>query len=230
MSKQRRTKKLPRNKDGGKRFENPLILSMRVPLANFRTVLFPSNMFYTTTYPQIKLLSGAASAFAFRLQTNSAYDVDPVVGSTNSIGFSEIMAYYKRYRVHAYTYVIEVANQEAFAVICYIANSNFDPTTTATNYYNYSRNPYGQYKTIAGANGGPALHTFRQTLYIASVYGEPIQMSDQFYGTDSASPTNLTWLGMGCQSTTGANLTLGVTFNVTLEQHTEFYERKVLII
>jgi len=177
------------------------------------------------TYAQIVQLNAVTPCV--RYKANSAYDVNPALGSTNMIGFLEHMALYKRYRVIDYTYNITVVNADPVPVVVYICNLNFDPTTSVTNYYNYARNPYGQYTTLGV--GGNTKHVFARTMKVTKIYGSDIESSDQFYGTDASDPGNLVWLGIGSQSGIATGVTTGISVNVTITMRCRLFERKVLI-
>jgi len=169
-----------------------------------------------------------ATTSAVRLHTNDCFDVDPLVPSTNSVGFSEIIAFYKSFRVLSYKYTIDVANLDVNPVIVYILNLNFDPTTTITNHYAYARNPNCYTFMIPGV-GGTSTKRTTKSYSVQRVYGKPVTDEFQFLGTDSSSPANLTWLSISVQSTNGAAIVNGVSINLTLTQQTLFFERKVLI-
>jgi len=192
-----------------------------------QTVGLPNEMIYRTSYATIRLLT-SATVQAFRLHTNDCYDVDPAVASTNSVGFSEIIAFYKSFRVLSYKYTIDIANLDINPVIVYILNLNFDPTTSITNHYAYARNP-NCYTFMVPGVGGNATKRTSKAYTVERVYGKPITDEFQFLGTDSTSPSNLTWLAMSVQSANGAPIVNGVSANITLTQQTLFFERKVLI-
>lgn len=165
-------------------------------------------------------------ASAARFSANGLYDVDPIVGSTTAIGFGELTALYKRFRVLSYHYELSLVNIDTVPLYVYITNTNFDLGTTLGQYYDYARNAFGKVRVLAVT--GKNTMMIRGSLSVRQIFGGNVTGSDQFYGTDSANPTNLVFLGIAAQSATATPISTGVSVQLTLTCFAQFFERKAL--
>lgn len=171
-----------------------------------------------------KFLGTLATSQAMeRFNPNSAYQPQ-VGGATATVpGFSEWAQFYGFYRVYSYSYRIQMSNMEAFPVSVFILNSNNDPgTSTSTT---KSVNPLSQEKMLSAKGGSKELTLFTGRHTVASVLGaQAVQQADSYRALISASPSDITWLGIGSQSATGTAYTTGVVWNLTLTMDVEFYD------
>ncbi len=168
--------------------------------------------------------SGAGTTSVSRFNPNSAYQPIPGGATASVPGFSEMATFYGFYRVIAYEYKATFANLESFPVSVYCINSNNDPSTTGS--VTLSANALSQNFLLAPKGGGKDTHTFTKFVRIADLLGsDAIESADSYRALINAAPADITWLGLGSQSGTGANITLGTTVMVTLTMYVRFYDR-----
>jgi hypothetical protein len=180
-------------------------------------------------YPVYKVVNSLASpSVAVRWYTDGLYDVDPTLGSTNIPGFAEWSAMYSYNRVRGYRVHFMVANLEAFPLSIYLTHTNTDPGTTGLNSAAQAQNRYGQTYLMASSNAQPA-KKLAKTLSISQVLGDRLARTDQnFVGTATANPVDLTYVGVGASSPTAANLTNGFVIDGYIEFLAEFFDAKIL--
>jgi len=179
-------------------------------------------------YPtQARLYAGASSTVAVRYCPNNAYDVDPNVGSTSTVGFAEFSTLYGYYRVVSFKYVFELANQDTIPINCYVSVTNTDPGTTGASNVYYASNPLGK-QVLLAAKGGQDRARLAGSLSVARVAGAPIESDDDWGALVTSSPANIIFLGLGLRAIDGSNLTSGVSFSLKLEIIIRFYEPKKL--
>jgi len=121
-------------------------------------------------------------------------------------------------------------NNEAFPVSVYITNTNADPSVSQA--LSEAGNDLSQ-RRVLSAKGGLDKVTIMKGYNVATVVGSnDIEYDDDYRATMSsgseASPADLIWLGVGCESLSGANITNGVSFILTLKQTTRLYDRQIL--
>jgi len=168
-------------------------------------------------------ISAASPQVIKRWNPNSAYTPETGGGSGATPGFADWALLYGYYRVVGYSYQFTASNNEAFPVIVYTTNSNNDPTTSNNSTIATNRNSF--IKQVA-AKGGMDTFTFRSPYYtITHIVGSPAPKFDDLYSAlINASPSDLTWMGIGVQSVGGANVTNGISVSVQLNQFVTFYD------
>jgi hypothetical protein len=163
----------------------------------------------------IGTLSGAFSVRTARYNPNALTNTVP--------GFSEWGSFYGFYRVIAYDYEVTVTNNEAFPIVAYILNTNNDPGLSATAFT--SCNSLSDTYTIA-AKGGMDRHVFTGRKMISDVVGtDAVEYADSYRALISGAPADITWLAVGAQSGSGANITLGLNYTTKLTYYVRFYDR-----
>jgi len=173
---------------------------------------------------------GLATATAFtaiRFNPNAAYDVNPTLGSTATVGFSEWAAFYNYYRVLAFDYTVDFINNDStMGATVYALPTNTDPGTTGV--VTYLENPLAKYKTIS-AKGGLDKTSIRGSHTVAQIVGSNApNFEDNYRSLVTTVPTDLIWLEIGAQSATGAQFASSVYFVITIDMYTDFYDRKIL--
>jgi len=188
----------------------------------------PDNHFQKLRFPILKLINSVASGTSsVRFVTNGVWDVDPVLGSTNTPFFSEWTAMYSYYRVVSFTIEIHLTNNEAVPVEFELVHSNTDPGTTGLNFLSYSNNSYNKITSLAASTAQPS-KTMRSTLSPRRLVGDRAVFTEQnFWGSSSSNPVDQTYVGLAAQINSG-NLTNGVYVTGYLEFHVEFFDRKNL--
>jgi len=174
--------------------------------------------------------AGAASAVTKRFTVNSAWRPDPVSFAFPSTGFTEWQALYSLYRVIIYSYEVAIVNNEAFPVVVYVTNTNADPSTSQA--FSEAGNDLSKRRVLA-AKGGQDRCFIHGRYNVATVVGsDDVETDDDYRGLMSAggetSPPDLVWLGVGAQSLSGANITLGVSAEILIRQVTRVYDRQIL--
>jgi hypothetical protein len=172
-------------------------------------------------------ISAASPQVTKRWNPNSAYTPETGGGSGSTPGYADWAQLYGYYRVVAYDYKITIMNNEAFPVIVFVVNSNNDPTTT--NNSTLASNALSQTYALS-AKGGQDRCEFTKHLRVAEVVGsDAVEFDDIYSSLINASPSDITWIGVGVQSIGGANVTNGVSMRVELNQYTRFYDRLLQI-
>jgi hypothetical protein len=188
---------------------------------------------YTATYN----FTNSAALYANRpIYSNSAYDVDPALGSTSTQGFAEWAAFYFYYRVIGYRYEIEVNNGNNIPMIFTILNSNTlnglsSGYTYTTDLSAFSNNPHAQSKLMGHAYNTSATHIFRKQILLSDVVGSLApETEDNYRALTAASPSDLTYILMGVTSSEGGTNYLANTVSVVvrLNMDVRFYNRKQL--
>jgi hypothetical protein len=174
--------------------------------------------------------SGAGPAITKRFTPNSLYRPDPASFAFPAIGFGEWQELYSLYRVIAYHYEIVAVNNEAFPVAVYVTNTNQDPSVSQS--LSEAVNDLSQ-RRLLSAKGGQDRTRICKGYKVATVVGSnDVEMDDDYRGLMTAgsetSPPDLVWLGVGAESLTGANITLGVSFILTLKMTARLYDRQIL--
>lgn len=181
-------------------------------------------------YPILgQLNAGAAIYAAKRFTPNSAYDVDPTVGSTSTPGFAEYAALYTYYRVTHYTVNVAFSNLDTTSTGLYICNTNTDPGTGGANYYDYAQNALGTTATLGSVNGGNNTFRYRRRIDVARILGMTPAQADSFRATTTSSPSDLVYWGFGLRSNTATVLTHGAAYNGYIEVSVRFYARQELL-
>jgi len=169
------------------------------------------------------LLTGAGPTAA-RFTVNAAYDVDPILGSTNTTYFAELAALYNRCLVIAYEYHLIVTTADTAPITLYVINTNLDPGAVSTNYHQYAMNPNS---TVRGIQPGCPPVVIRGRHTVASIVGRQIEQDTSFQSLTNTTPANVIFLGMGALGAIAAMTTgIGIELRVTLQ--VRFFERKLI--
>lgn len=221
-----------RQKQRSKRVKRSKQMTKRAPqhVVRIKPIMSADKLIVRLRYPFRKLLYSLASqTTSFRFVSNGPYDVDPALGSTPIPGFQEYSALYSYNRVvHSHFHVI-LANIESFPVNVYLIHSNTDPGTTGIDWFEYANNAYGQIHCISSMQAQPA-KTINSRIRPQTLVGDRTTNTDQnFVGTATSNPTDLTYVGIGVESAGGTNLLNGVWVTGWLEMTVEFFDRKTLL-
>lgn len=176
-------------------------------------------------------LYGFGSIFSRRFTPNAAYDVDPVLGSTETYGFDEYAALYSYYRVVSYKYRIQVSNlNNTQPCYFYVLNTNTDPTLVGSRFDLYSTNPYC-FTRLLGPNPAPhATTTVSKGISCSQLLGAPvIETEDNFRAATNGVPADLLWLTVAGEAptVTGGDGVVNLLIQVDITMNTRFYSRKV---
>jgi len=223
MPQRKQNKKTKNNKGRGGRTTMPLTRNPRNIRSWQETIVGPEeDKKFAMTF--LFTLNGATTTIVRRYNPNVPYQPE-VSGATNTVpGYSEYAALFGFYRVIKYRYKATMSNLEAFPVAVYALNSNNDPTTTAA--LVVSNNALCQNGFLAAKGGGKDTLIFTKEVEVAHLLGSgAVEDADSYRSLINAAPADITWLGFGAQSGTGANITLGVVVMLELTMYVRLYDR-----
>jgi hypothetical protein len=180
---------------------------------------------------QLKYRYQATNAFASgplvykTFSPNGAYDVDPAVGSTETLGFDEYAAFYSYYRVVSYSYKLQVAANSgtADAITVYALNTNTQ-ITGSPNLSLFATTAYCQTKMM-GPYGNHAVIVLTGRHQVAQILGSKVpETEDNYRALTTANPADLVWLTIGFESPTATNCACSWILDITMT--TRFYGRE----
>jgi len=177
-------------------------------------------------YVESARLYNAAGGGASREWTpNAAYDVDLLVGSTETAGFDEYAMLYSYYRVTGYRYKVEIVSRETDALAVYLFNTNKSITGSA--YDVLSGNPYSHIGQIGQYTGGGARKVFSGYVSCSKLLGSiAAETDDSMRALTTGVPTDLLLLTLAVQSDSGLGiLAAGISFVLTIDMDIRFYGR-----
>jgi hypothetical protein len=173
----------------------------------------------------------SSSLGVVELKPNDAYDVDPLVGSTETIGFDEYAAIYSYYRVIGYSYEITVVNNTGTGtdspIMMYVTNTNTRVSTSGSRWDLYTTNPYCQSKLLALPYASGSKHTMRGRHTVAQILGSGVVETDDSYrALTTSSPTDLIWLGLAVENPT-SSVGINIVYDMKVIMSVRFYGREV---
>lgn len=172
-----------------------------------------------------RISNGLGGVLAKSFHTNSAYDVDPSVGSTETLGFDEYSQLYSYYRVIGYSYECTVHNPTDYSILFSALNTNLDATVAGSNFSLYSTNPHCKSKLVSTI-GSVNQFTFRGRHKLSQIVGSRApETSDSFRSLVSGNPSDLTWFTIAGESIGGSDITFVYDFRIIMD--VRFYGREV---
>lgn len=176
----------------------------------------------------IPLLSTATGA---RYRPTSAFDVDPLLGSTATPGFSEWAAFYSNYRVTSSRAQFRFNNTSTVqGAMCVLVPLNVDPGASpgVATINTYIENPYCKVKTM-GLSGSPSV-TLTSSMSTEKIFGSKmVYFDDNFQSLVTTNPTNNWYWAVGVLSPlapVGSPQLINVYIDI--EMGIEFFSRKIL--
>jgi len=175
------------------------------------------------TYNVVKEIGTGSGVAAWRLSPNNLYDVDPLFGSTNAIGFVEYIAFFTFYQVKSYEVEVICANNDVNNATLFFVHSNSDPGTTFNTIYSSAIYQNYGYTRDLGVYGQTTF-IYRKKVNIGKLVGIPTNQRDSFSATTSSPPANIVFFGM---TATAANpslsLTSGISCKIAVKIHIHFW-------
>lgn len=162
-----------------------------------------------------------------RYRINSAYDIDPQLGSTSMTGFAEMTYLYTVYRVLGASYNVRFFNENSHAMdvyLCPLAAQN-DPGANNTAGFDYQMAPYARWSGIS-AKGGLDAKTLKGSIEFAKLVSGEVVTDDAYAAPVSGNPTNQIWLIIGGQILTGDAMSDKVACDVHITLDVVFYKRR----
>lgn len=194
-----------------------------------RPVEQPDSMRVKLRFPIQNTLTVAGTVVAKRWTPNAAYDVDPVLGSTSTPGFSEWSGLYTYYRVVKYKVHMNFVNLDNLGVALFTYNTNVDPGTAGSSGAQYAQSSFGRTYDLAPFYSGGGKVVMNQTISVARVLGMPIMQADSFRSLTTSTPSDLVYFGFTILSSSGVNFTNGIQYSGYIEMDTIFFARKELL-
>jgi hypothetical protein len=194
-------------------------------------IVFPSEMRVRLPYTANGIITNAgATNIGQRWHTNAVYDVDPIFGSTATVGFYEISQLYHFYRCMGVKVWVELVNNESFPVIVYTIHSNNDLGTTGALAAAQSGNPMCQTTMLAPNGYGGATRVISSHTISAVVGSTAPLYEDNYRALINGIPADLTWFGI--YATAGPvnvfTVNKGISYAIRVSMDTKFYGRTVL--
>lgn len=175
-------------------------------------------------------LSGPAPQVSTYFHTNDVYDVDPAIGGTSAVGFNEWSSFYSNFRVTGYIINLEITNLQDFPVSLFLIDSTIaNPSPGLAQ--SLSGGPNGRSYILGPKGSTQATRRVRYSKRIADVVGSKAPLTaDNFMGTTDGTlrVVDHTYINLGINSMTGANLSLGVAYLWRISHFTKFYGRKLV--
>jgi hypothetical protein len=186
------------------------------------------DLHYYTTYNITNVGVGYAS---IRFRPNNVFDVDPVLGSTATPGFSEMAALYTTYRVIGYQATVDFCNAEAFAVHAFcIPWSNLQTAPAANDATTPSliMNQLQRSRVIS-AKGGQDRTVLKQNVNFSKLYSKQVLTDDQYAAKVTTGPGFVLYHVVGALSSGSSVFTVaGVSTFIHYKIRVMFYGRQVL--
>jgi hypothetical protein len=219
-----------------KRARNGIVMNVRKPPRGpFKTRELsnkPGIGNYTNvvaTYNVVKEIGTGSGVAAWRLAPNNLYDVDPVFGTTNAIGFVEYIAFFTFYQVKSYEVEVICANNDVNNATLFFVHSNSDPGTTFNTLYQSAIYQNYGYTRDLGVYGQTTF-IYRKKVNVGKLVGIPTNQRDSFSATTSSAPANIVFFGMSAiAANPSLSLTTGVSCKVSVKMHVHFWERRILV-
>lgn len=135
-------------------------------------------------YDIVTNVGGAQASVRFR---SEAYDVDPALASTAMPGFTEMAAFYQRFRTLRLGYKFSAGNAEAFNIVVL---HGFTKTSIVSGSLNlqYAGNPNFQ-TAILGPSSGQNRGIYRQEKSVVEIAGTEQPLFDDLYTGSTTSAT-----------------------------------------
>jgi len=132
---------------------------------------------------------------------------------------------YSYYRVYAYSYKVEVVNNESKPVIAYLYNTNTGVSGSSLDLF--AGTPYASTAVLGPATSGSSKHVFKGRVDCSKLLGSVEAETDATTrATVTGVPTDLLWLSLFAQTTSGlGTFANGVAYQISITMHTRFYGR-----
>jgi hypothetical protein len=175
-------------------------------------------------------ITAAAVSIAYRWQPSAAYDIDPLVGSTTVVGFTELTAFYNYYRVLRSRNVVRVANASSVPATVVMLPLNSDPgaSPSIATQQSWLNNPYSKIKVVPAA-GGPVV-SVSGSMSTEKIFGSKmVYFDDNFASLVNTIPTNNWYWAASVQVATAPGSTINFYVENDIYIDVEFYSRKALL-
>lgn len=222
-------KKPPRKRAGRRRFHKRHPKMDRIQSLTVRApgVVCPDRTFVKLKYLDVtnQVVGTAGNNYgAIQYTANDAHLAAP-------IGFSEMSALYRYYRVHACSIKIQGSNMESFPVLSFIVPQNTSYAVSLLHGQQSFQNAFVRSRTLA-PKGGQDRFMLKSFISTRKLVGSnAIRFDDSYAALTSASPGNVWyWYFYVLPNDSLDTFTLnnGVRFTTQMTMYVEFYERNIL--
>lgn len=229
----KRTKKAKKKKNQNSQDGWQVQQNSRLMLPRTVTNIMPDRMMTRLTYKgmQTFTISAGTAGVAARWRPSSAFDIDPLLGSTSTVGFAEMSAFYNNYRVVKSMLSVKAAALSTAAISQIVALPlNADPTgaPTLAVMESWLNNPYSKIRLVP-SQGGPVV-SMRLAMTTEKIYGSKmVYFDDNFAALVNTSPVN-NWywaVAVVLSANAGGNFPVQVEIDISID--CEFYSRKALL-
>jgi hypothetical protein len=201
---------------------NDIVSVQRIGLAT----IMPDRLRTSLRYWKLVTFNLAVTSYgSVRFSPSNAFDIDPLIGGTAMSGFTEVAAFYNRYRVLSSTIVVMLNDQSAtIPLTSFLAPVNVDPGATPAAGYNLAirEQPYAK-SCLSGLLGSPPV-LLRANMSTEKIFGSKMALyDDAFSAVVSASPTNNWFWVVGVNAP--AVIATSVYVDVRIEVDVEFFDR-----
>jgi len=201
----------------------PLTRVSRMP--TYRNSIGPPETDVTLVYTETSTISAAATFQSKVWNVNAPFQPDPSTGGSVP-GFNEWAGLYKFCRTIKVWCKADLCNLQAFPCVGYMYLGNASPGTGMP--FSIVGNALTCYAQMS-AVGGLDRCTLSLTATICDIVGSNAPETDDNYRSlVTAVPADLSWLAIGVQSNTGANIALGCSNTLVVRMLTRFYDRAQL--
>lgn len=226
----KRLKKTPTTK-AGKRYAHSDPNKEDMNIVVFKAIT-PNKLLVPLRYrwAATQLSNNGFSNASKTLRVNAPYDVDAVLGSTASIGFTEYAALFATYRVRRIDMNVSICNAEAISLeACLAFSTDFFGTNAYDKTFFFNRNNVVKRMSKAGGIDNCNLSISRT---MEQIVGDPSVRTDKDYAAQCTTiPTTLVYGILATDSGSGSftQTTNGclVTWEITM--WTEFFNPKMLL-
>lgn len=137
--------------------------------------------------------------------------------------YVEWAALYDQYRVTRFHVTAEFQNKDSGTdVNAYLAITN--ETLSGGLFTDISNNPYARTKLLGPSSSGTSgtkLHVGKTVISLTANDGAPY--ADSFHAVINANPADVTWASVGAATTSGGNMTNGVSITVKVTMFIKFF-------
>ena len=188
----------------------------------------PERMRIPLRYSTKLILNDATSADAnIRFRPSSIYDVDPTVGGSSYYGFTEISAFYHKYKVFKSKLTIMGANRDAEAHTVYILPISTDPGANVSDPARYYMNPLSK-KRVVGSYQAVSTFKLSKSATTQSLSGVTTAAEDPYTADVGSNPTDNWYWFIGTRHLGASTMTYGIAIDIEIQTFVDLFDRKVL--
>lgn len=166
-----------------------------------------------------------------RYRPSSAFDIDPLLGSTATPGFTELAAFYSNYRVTSSRCKFIFSNTSSVqGCVVVVLPLNVDPGSTPSlaTVQSWIEQPYAKIK-CCGNSGSPAV-TISSDMSTEKIFGSKmVYLDDNFQSLVTTNPVNNWYWAVGAMSPLAPASAQTVNVLIDIEIGVEFFSRKALL-